>query len=199
MFTPPRLDYRNAAVKRVVDFHQAHQNEVIHDGTKREIRHVGRDPEKLRVLIIEESRHQTLFAIGHYGVEEIAVHADFSDRSAITCHPINHHPLHVMLLDKLYDARVVCINVQFLRTLEHDPNGSVGDLLFQVQPQSLSITDDLRRVLIERDEQASSFLFQRSFPQNLRAQHGLSYPRHTDDHGGGPIKNTAANESVDSV
>jgi hypothetical protein len=32
MFTPPRLDYRNAAVKRVVDFHQAQQNEVIHDG-----------------------------------------------------------------------------------------------------------------------------------------------------------------------
>ena len=111
MFAAPRFDHRNAAVKRVVDFHQAHQDEVIHDGAERKIRHIGRDPEELWVLIIKEARHQTLLAVGHYGMNEIAVHGEFSNCSAITCHPINHHPLYVVLLDKLDDASIVCIDV----------------------------------------------------------------------------------------
>src|ERR1700730_9774034 len=41
MSTPPRLNDRDAAVKRVVDFHQAHQNEVINDRANRKIWHVG--------------------------------------------------------------------------------------------------------------------------------------------------------------
>src|ERR1022692_3276605 len=152
MFAPPRLDYRNAAMKRVVDFHQAHQDEVIHDGADGKIRHVGGDAQELWILIIEESRHQTLLAIGHHGMEEIAVHADFSDGGAITCHPINHHPLYVMLFDKLDNAIEVCIDVQLLRALEHDLDRPISDLIFYIQPQSLRITDDLCRVLIQGDE-----------------------------------------------
>src|ERR1039457_245087 len=199
MFASPRLDYRNAAMKRVVDFHQAHQDEVIHDGADGKIRHVGGDPQELWILIIEESSHQTLLAIGHHGMEEIAVHADFSDGGAITCHPINHQPLYVMLLDNVNNASIVCVNVQLLRTLEQNLDGSGGDLLFQVKPQSLSVADNLRRVLIQGDEQSPRFLSHRPFPQNLRAQHRLSYPRYPDDHCGGPVKNAAANESVDSL
>src|ERR1700681_1653488 len=137
--------------------------------------------------------------MGHDGVEEITVHAHFSDGSAVTCHSVNHHPLYVMLLDKPDNASVVGINVQLLRTLEHDLDGSVGHLLFQVQSQSLSIANDLRRVLIQGDEQPPRLLFQRPFPQNLRAQYGLSHPRNPDDHGGGSIKDATADESVDSL
>src|SRR6202011_1530397 len=140
-----------------------------------------------------------LLAVGHYGMNEIAVHGDFSNCGAITCHPINNHPLYVVLLDKLDDASIVCIDVSLLGTLEQDLDGSVGHLVFQVQPQSLSITDDLRWMLVQGNEQAPGFLFQRSFPQNLRAQHCLSHPRNPNDHGGRPVKNAAANESVDSL
>ena len=60
------------------------------------------------------------------------------------------------------------INVQLLRTLEQDPDRSSVDLFLQVQPKGLGISDDLRWVLIQGDQQAPSFLFHRSFSQKLR-------------------------------
>ena len=79
-----------------------------------------------------------------------------------------------MLLDQTDDARMVRINIQLLRTLEHDPDGSVFDLLFQVQPQSHA----LRMICAgcSSSEIQTSRFCQRSFTKNLRAEHRLSYP-----------------------
>src|ERR1700734_1778196 len=104
-----------------------------------------------------------------------------------------------MLLDQLNNASIVGIDLQLLGALEHYLDRSVGDLIFEVQPQSLSITDDLGGVLGERDEQSPRLLFYRPFPQELRTQHGLSPPRNSDNHGGGAIKNAAADECVNSL
>ena len=112
-------------------------------------------PEKLRILIIEERSHEPELAEGHQGMKEIAVDAWSDQRGAVTGHPIDHHALDIVLLDSFHDLCEMDIDIQFLRAIEQDMDNAGVDLLLQIQAKGLGIADDLRRVLIQRDQQSS--------------------------------------------
>src|SRR5438034_10397100 len=105
MLTSPRFDHRDSAVERIAELHEVHQNDVVHDGADGEIRHVGRNPEYLRVLIIEECRHQAEFAEGYQGVNEVPVHRLIFDGSTINRHAINHTLRYIKFFNGEY---IVC-------------------------------------------------------------------------------------------
>src|ERR1017187_7915059 len=105
MFTSARLDHGNAPVQCAIDFHEAHQQKIIHNRADRKIRHVGGDAEELGVFIVEESRHQAMLAKGHERVKEVAVHRQIANGIAITGHAIDHHPLYLEFLNQLDNAR----------------------------------------------------------------------------------------------
>lgn len=163
MVASPRLDHGHAAVQGVVDFHEAHEDKIIHNRADGKIRHVARYPEELGIFVIKECGHQPVLAVGYQRVKKVAVHGDFAEGGAITGHTINHQALNVMLLNDIDDSGVVGIDIQLLRTLEIDMKHARSHLFVQVQADGLGIADDLLRVLIKRNQQSPSLLLERSF------------------------------------
>src|ERR1039458_1809732 len=111
MVASPRLDHGHAAVQGVVDFHEAHEDKIIHNRADGKIRHVTRYTEELGIFVIKECGHQVVFAVGHQGVKKVTVHGDFAEGGAITSHAINHQALNLILLNDIDDSRVMGIDI----------------------------------------------------------------------------------------
>jgi hypothetical protein len=131
--TSPRLGHRDGLAQRVTQLHEVHQDNVIHDRADAELRHVVRHAEQLGVLIIEEGGDEPLLAVGHQGVEEIAVQLLVLQRGAVAGHAVNHQPLDVILVEGLAHAMKVGINVKLLRVLIEQTDGAGLQLRAQVK------------------------------------------------------------------
>ncbi len=92
-----RLDYRDAAVKRIVQLDKAQQENIVDDRTNREIGHKGRDAQEFRIFVIKKSRHQAGFAVCDEGVKKIPVESQVAEGGTVTAHSVDNQTLDVVL------------------------------------------------------------------------------------------------------
>ena len=81
------------------------------------IRHELVHAEQLGIFIVEEGRHQALFAVAHQGVEEFAVQLLVLQGAGITRHAVDDQPLDLVLLNGPDDAREVDVELQLSRAV----------------------------------------------------------------------------------
>src|SRR5437867_536980 len=140
-----------------------------------------------------------MLAVIHQGMEEVAIQPLVSDGSAVTGHAIDQQPLNLVLLNDPDDASKVDVDLQFLGALEENVNGASLDLAFQIEAEGLRIAQDLRRMLIEGNQQASLTLFHRPFQQKLYAKDRLPRARHPRHHGGRSVENAASDQGIERL
>ena len=125
-------------------------------------------------------------------MEKVTVDALLDQRSAVAGHAIDYHPLDVLFLDNFDDLCEMYVDVQLLRAFKQHLDGAVLDLFAQIQAKSFGIADNLRRVLIEGDQQAALSLLQRALAQNLCAKNCFPHAGKPDHHRGGAVEDPAA-------
>ena len=153
--TAPGLGHRDGPVQRVAQLHEVEQDDVVHDGADRELRHELVHAEQLGVLVAQEGRHQALFAVVHQGVEEFAVELLVLQGGLVTRHPVDDQPFDVVRFNGPGDARKVHVQLQLARAVVEELDHPALQVLAQVEAEGLGVAHDLLGVLIEGDHQAA--------------------------------------------
>src|SRR5450755_4342312 len=191
MFAAARLHDREEAAEVGAKLRQIQQNQVVHHRTHREVRHIRRQAKEFRVFVVEEGGHEPKLAVGHQRVKKVPVQQFTAGGGAVAGQAIDHQALNILLLDGADNVREVCVDVQLLRTLKQDVERSGVEARPYVQAQGLGVSNDLRGVFVERNQQPANPLLNGSFEENLAAEDGFSHAGNTHDHGCRSIEQAA--------
>ncbi len=69
----------------------------------------------------------------------------------------------------------------------------------RLRPRVSELPHDLSRVLVERNQETPFPLFDHPFTQDLGGEDGFPRARNTHNHGGRPVKQSAAHQIVQSL